>query len=166
MMANAHSSTPWGIAIAPETVEDAITIGKYLILHAKAAFAEMGADPVVSEAKHLLRWIERAGVSEFTKREAFEGTKGRFKTVEKMVPGLNLLVQHGYIREKESEKRPGRGRPSSPGFEVNPRSQNSHYSQNQRGSANSANPANCATAVRFPETAAGRAECQSEVGKQ
>jgi hypothetical protein len=79
-----------------------------------------------------------------------------------MEPALNLLVAHGFIREKETQEGKGPGRKPSTRYEVNPLlpnestfgpySQNSHYSQNSpveeieptRLSGNSAK-----TAVRF-----------------
>jgi replicative DNA helicase len=72
---------PWDEAINYQTVDRAVEIGGYLIFHARAAYAEMGNDPKVEDAKYVLRWIERKGVDTFTKREAFEGTKGRFRQV-------------------------------------------------------------------------------------
>jgi replicative DNA helicase len=132
-----------GRFITADTMSRAIELGNYFCAHARAAFAEMGADPVVEGAKHLLRWIERNGVSEFTKREAFQGTKGRFHKVTEMGPALDLLEAHGHIRVKRSgTKDPrGRGRPSVR-YEVNPLegdkitrisySQNSQYSQKRR----------------------------------
>jgi hypothetical protein len=97
----------------------------------------MGSDPTVENAKYILGWIERKGCEWFTKREAFEGTKGRFGKVTELEPGLMLLIEHGYIREDPNQPpHRGPGRKPSPKYEVNPfiktepDSQNSHYSQN------------------------------------
>src|SRR5439155_20503313 len=79
MAAHAGAPAPWEIPIAAAKVGAAIELGHYLTAHAKAAFAEMGADPVVEDSRYLLRWIAQRGESAFTKRAAFEGTKGRFK---------------------------------------------------------------------------------------
>jgi hypothetical protein len=111
---------PWEEKISDDIVERAVKIGRYLIPHAQAAFAEMGTDPTVEEAKHVLRWIERKGVDTFTKREAFEGTKGRFRRVTALEPALDLLVAHGYIREAESPERKGPGRKPSARYEMSP----------------------------------------------
>ncbi len=143
MVENAHRSAPWEVPVQTATIDSAVTVGRYLIAHARAAFAEMGADPVIAEARHILRWIEREAVSEFQKRAAYQGTKSYFKTVEKMSPGLELLIQHGYIRERMSERPSGRGRPPSPTYDVNPRSHNSHYSQNRRPAGNSEDCGDC-----------------------
>lgn len=104
-----------------ETVKQAIEIGRYLVPHAQAAFAEMGADPLVEDAKHLLRWIERAGVEGFTKREAHFANRGRFKKVTELEPALELLEAQGYIRTLARAAEPGKaGRKQSQLFEVNP----------------------------------------------
>jgi replicative DNA helicase len=134
------SENPWDEEIDADTLDRALQIGRYLIPHAKAAFAEMGTDPTVEDAKHILRWIERKGSEYFSKREAFEGTKGRFGKVSGLEPALDVLVAHGFIREKKPQERSGPGRKPSPRYEVNPlflnqstldlQSQNSHYSQN------------------------------------
>ena len=109
-----------GGEVCDDIVERAVKIGRYLIPHAQAALAEMGTDPTVEEAKHVLRWIERKGVDTFTKREAFEGTKGRFRRVTALESALDLLLAQGYIREAESPERKGPGRRPSARYEVSP----------------------------------------------
>jgi replicative DNA helicase len=111
---------PWDEDINYQTVDRAVEIGGYLISHARAAYAEMGSDPKVEEAKYVLRWIERTGVKAFSKRDAFEGTKGRFRRVTALEPALNLLIAHGYIRVMERPERSGSGRKPSTQYEVNP----------------------------------------------
>ena len=123
---------PWAISIEEQLVEKAITLGEYLLAHARAAFAEMGTDPEVESAKFVLGWIEKKGIEHFSTRDAFEGTKSRFKRVKALEPALELLVEHGYIRrEREDRDRRGPGRRPSPVYEVNPLigSQKSQYSQ-------------------------------------
>jgi replicative DNA helicase len=116
----AGEKDPWDEDINYQTVDRAVEIGGYLIFHARAAYAEMGTDPKVEEAKYVLRWIERKGVDTFTQREAFEGTKGRFRRVTALEPALDLLVAQGYIREAESPERKGPGRKPSVRYEVSP----------------------------------------------
>jgi hypothetical protein len=144
MLDHAGEARPWAHPVAGSTVRRAVKIGKYLVPHAKYALAVMGTDPTVEDAKYILRWIERKANGRFTKRDAFEGTKGRFGKVAELEPGLELLIAHGYIREElHADDRRGPGRRPSPTCEVNPLwiaeggkpkaerdSQNSHYSQN------------------------------------
>ncbi|HEY6401202.1 MAG TPA: DUF3987 domain-containing protein, partial [Blastocatellia bacterium] len=104
-----------------DTVRKSIEIGRYLIPHAQAAFAEMGADPLVEDAKHLLRWIEREQIEAFTKREFHFSNRGRFKKVTELEPVLELLEAHGYIRTLARATEPGKpGRKQSQLFKVNP----------------------------------------------
>jgi len=134
LAAHATDGTPWALPISRDTVEDAIAIGRYLIPHARAAFAEMGVDPVVEEAKQILAWILRKQATTFTKRDVFQGTKGRFKRVEGLTEPLGVLVDHGFIRQLELAPRPGPGRRASPAFEVNP-----HLLGNSEDCGNSGN---------------------------
>jgi replicative DNA helicase len=111
---------PWIIPIKLETIEKAIQVGQYLIPHARAAFAEMGADPAVEEARHILSWIERKQQPTVTKRDIFEGTKGRFKRADDLNKPINVLIEHEYLRQKAEPERRGPGKPPSPTYEVNP----------------------------------------------
>jgi replicative DNA helicase len=117
------ASESWKGNVADSTIEAAVRLADYyLVPHAKAAFAQMGADPAVEGAQRVLRWIKRSGVRAFSKRDAFQATKGCFKRVKELDPALEVLGEHGYLRdEPESDKRPGPGRKASPRFEVNPR---------------------------------------------
>lgn len=125
----------------------AITIGRYLIPHARAAFAEMGADAQIENAKRLLRWIERTEQRGFTKREAHQANRGRFKKVTDIEPALELLEAHGYIRARSdaTDRRPGRK--ASQVFDVNPsvysQSHNPHNPQNYPSESNSEDYENC-----------------------
>jgi replicative DNA helicase len=124
----------WPERVASETMSRAIEIGRFLIPHAKAAYAEMGADAQVENAKHVLRWIERTEQQSFSRRDAHQALKGRFKKVADIEPALELLEAHGYVRARidVTDRRPGR-KPSQV-FDVNPfllsQSHNPHNSQN------------------------------------
>ena len=122
---------PTARAVDLQTMEAAMGLGEYLIGHAQAAFAEMGVDPAVEDARRVLRWIEKNGAPTFTARDCFQGTKGYFKRMKNLCPSLAILEEHGYIRRGPEEQRGGRGRKPSPRYEVNPYiwSHNSHNSQ-------------------------------------
>src|SRR5205807_2705546 len=74
---HAHRIDPWPATVSAETIKRAVIIGHYLIPHARAAYAEMGADPKVDAAKYTLRWlareIEATGKMVFTKRDIHRG---------------------------------------------------------------------------------------------
>lgn len=111
---NSHNS------ISSEILARAITIGQYLIPHARAAFIEMGTDPAIHAARRVLAWIEQTQPHEFTKREAYQATKGTFKHAADLDPVLELLTYHSYIRPIETDERSGPGRKPSQRYEVNP----------------------------------------------
>jgi replicative DNA helicase len=119
--AELEGKAPWATPVSLPTMLRATRLGVYLTIHAKAAFAMMGADPRVETARRALRWIQQRGEPFFTKRQAFEGLKGRFATVGDLEPVLALLEQHEAIRRVEGGAHPGRsGRRPSPTYEVNP----------------------------------------------
>ena len=142
MAEHAGAAEPWTVPISAATVERAILIGKYLIPHAQAAFDEMGANPETDGARRVLEWIQRSEKSTFTKRDAYQGTKGFFKRVKALGPVLELLVDHGFLRTLVPPgERSGPGRKPSDLFEVNPQSftQNPHNSQNGEVEVDSGN---------------------------
>jgi replicative DNA helicase len=121
MAAYAGQSMPWARPISEATMREAIRLGRdYLIPHAQAAFALMGADPAVADARHLLRVLADRGMDTFTKRDLFQVVKGRFKTVERLERALDVLEEHQYIRKRMEPERPGAGRKPSPTFDVSP----------------------------------------------
>jgi len=135
--AEAHSSTPgeslkpWEAEVTAETVAAAIRIGKCLIPHARAAFVQMGADPAIGDARHILGWVLKQAQSKFTERDLWQSMRrsGRFQRKEEMKPALRLLIDHGYIRPEVVEGAQAAGRPSV-SFEVNPLPQNPQNPQN------------------------------------
>jgi hypothetical protein len=128
----ADMRAPWESVIVSGTVDNAIRVGEHLIPNAKAAFAEMGADEVVEQAKTILRWIEHEGARHFTKRELHQALRSRFKRVEALDAPLCLLLTHWYIGKRPELTSGGPGRKPSPTFDVNPlwASQNTHNPQN------------------------------------
>jgi len=111
---------PWRPEISGATLISAVAIGKYLIPHAKAAFALMGADQSIQKANCLLRWINHKGVDQFTRRDVHQGLRSQFPSVTDLDSPLSLLVDHGFLRQKPGDKQVAAGRPASPAFDVNP----------------------------------------------
>jgi hypothetical protein len=120
LAAHATDRTPWALPIGPDTMVDAVAIGRYLIPHARAAFAEMGAHPEIENAKHVAAWLTRQTATTLSERDIFQGTRGRFRQMGALRPALSILVEHGYLRRVDLLSRSFRGRPSGPTFEVNP----------------------------------------------
>jgi len=137
MFDHAGKMEPWKHKVSPDVVRRAIKVGRYLIPHARYAMAHMGSDSRVEDAKYILRWIERKGCEWFTKREAWQDTKGRFDTVANLESGLEILIEHGYIREDPNQP-PYRGpeRKPSPRYEVNPLFEAKRYPHNPHNPQN------------------------------
>jgi len=132
MAGNVDNTTPWSLPVVAQTVENAVKLAKlYLIPHAKAAYAEMGADPEIDATRYVLNWIQEKGVDRFTKKELHQEVRGqtRFRRVKDLEPALNTLIEHGFIREAVVRKtKPGR-RPS-PLYRVNPHTKYTQNTQN------------------------------------
>lgn len=103
------------------TIAAAVEIARYLVPHAEAVLNFMSAseESAVDDARYLLRWIERHGRREFTKRDAQQHGKRRFPKADDIDPALAELKRRGYIRLQPVEAS-GAGRPASPTFVVNP----------------------------------------------
>jgi hypothetical protein len=117
---HARAQQPWAAAVSAEMMERAVALAHYLIPHARAAFAQMGADSLVEDAQHILGWLRRNRPATVTRRDLFNGTRGRFRTVGKLDRPLGLLEDHGFIRAMALPASSGPGRPPSPSYEVNP----------------------------------------------
>jgi hypothetical protein len=135
--------------VAESTVRAAVQLAReYLLPHAQAAFGLMGCDQRVQDARHILRWL-RAHSGDFedfgsrgarlSRRDIYQGCKGRWPTVAELEPGLALLEKHLYLRALPPEARSGPGRPSAE-YLVNPRCLTSPdsdpYSQNPQNPQN------------------------------
>ena len=121
--------------ISDNEVARAIRLARYLLPHAQAAYAEIGADPAIDAAKTILRWIEKAAPSSFSKRDCYRGVRGPlFTSADQCDAPLRLLADHGYIREMDTTERAGPGRKASTNYEVNPAilGQNGQNGQNAR----------------------------------
>ena len=120
---------------------------EYLLPHARAAFGLMDVVPEYELAKRMLTWIKSdacrnpvtmvtempeitarpiSGISvtivtgfRVSRRDIYRGLRRQFGEMEAMDRPLQILLQHGYLREVPQEKA-GRGRPPSPLYEVNP----------------------------------------------
>lgn len=110
---------PWRTPISRATMVAAIGIGEYLIPHARATFAQMGADAANEHARYILAWITRAPRESFTRTEILRDVRGTVTSAEDLNAALALLIEHGYIREKPKRKPDVAGRPPTT-YLVNP----------------------------------------------
>jgi hypothetical protein len=146
--------------IVGPTIAAAVTIAGYLVPHAEAVLNMMSAseESTDDDARYLLRWIERHGRREFTKRDAQQHGKRRFPKADDIDPVLAELTRRGYIRLRPLDAG-GPGRPPSPSYEVNPAAfanangeKRSHNSHNSTGEPVSGNSGNNGSAFEQPET--------------
>lgn len=82
-------------SIGGGTMRKAVLLGRYLIEHAKAAFAEMGADAASTLARDLSRWLQVSGVEEFSRRDAYK----RLHVREAEIDGpLRVLEENAHVK--------------------------------------------------------------------
>jgi hypothetical protein len=136
---HAATGNPAGQPIDRETILCAIAIGEYAVGHAIAAFCEMGANPATATARRILAWATEGRRTDFSRRDAFNAVRGVVQRVDELDEPLQLLIEHGYIRERSIE-RGGPGRKPSARYDVNPLAytQNTHNSQNSGPAGDSA----------------------------
>jgi replicative DNA helicase len=118
----AHLQDGYQQPIDADTMERAVELGRYFTEHARAAFRQMGMDPLIADAQALLAWIKRSEAAEFSKRDLFTGVRGsRFQKAADLDESLALLTDHGYVRlAKAPETTVQGGRPSSPRYAAHP----------------------------------------------
>ncbi|MDI6872068.1 MAG: DUF3987 domain-containing protein [Bacillota bacterium] len=167
LASNVDRPDPWGVEIAAEVMAGAVRLADYLIAHAKAAFAEMGADPTFDGARCIIDWIKRKALTHFTKRDAHYALQGRFKRAKELDAPLAVLIERGFIREQSAE-RLGPGRKPSQVFEVNPHLTKLIQSTQFAPKSDSVNSVNCVTlrlAPRCKEVAATSEDIDFEEGE-
>ena len=100
-----------------ETMDQAISLCRALIPHAKAAFGEMGSTSQVSGAIRVVTWLKKGDRRNFTKRDCQRDNQSEFKTVDLLTPVLRELEGRKIIRRASSKHGSGR-KPEE--YEVNP----------------------------------------------
>jgi hypothetical protein len=121
---------PWDRPISADIVNRAVRLGRdYLLKHALAAFALMGADERLDHARAVLRSLpELVCVTSVTsvttppcvrRREVHRKHHRRFVRAEDLDPVLDLLARHGWI-QPTGEGKAGRGGQPSPTYWVHP----------------------------------------------
>ena len=96
-----HVELAADIPISGETYAQARSIGDYFIAHAHAAYNQMGVAEAqaTSDAKYIWRHLLKAGVDEISKRDLQQKvcSRNRFPKATDIIPGLDVLVERGYI---------------------------------------------------------------------
>ena len=107
------------VDVSGETMKSAVSIGRYFLEHAKAAYSLMGADTVNKNAEYLLEAIKRNQLTEFSRRDAMR-LRRRFKTADSLQPILTRLCEYGYIAPKPADTPNVYGRKPSEVYLTNP----------------------------------------------
>jgi hypothetical protein len=118
LASHAFPARPVTDSISAGDLMGAIAIGYYFIRHAQAAFAEMGADADLDNARHILEWVQRRREERFSHREIYRNMARRFKRSEDMAPALEILCARNYLREVKWESKGTK--PKGSDFIVNP----------------------------------------------
>ncbi len=115
-----HGRDAYRLQICVGIVGASCAIGAYFREHALAVFGLMGEDPQTQAAKNILNYLNLHKPSNFKGRDVLRN-KNVFNSMDEITPGLKLLVERHYIRPIETESIPGRGRPESITYELNPK---------------------------------------------
>lgn len=105
--------------ISSDTVKQAIRISKYFLKHAQYSYLFMGADKTFHGAQRIIKKLQEQPQTELTKYQVYRLVRYEFSTVSEITPMIDLLVEHGYLREKKYDIPTG-GRPRANGYLLNP----------------------------------------------
>ena len=115
-----HPTDAWHHEITADTFARGRALGTYYLAHALAAFDHMGKDDAHDGARALLGWIASERLTHFTRRDAHRANRGRFATAADIDPALEVLEEHGHIRQAATAERHGAGRKPSPTYFTHP----------------------------------------------
>ncbi|MFF0484109.1 YfjI family protein [Streptomyces sp. NPDC004435] len=118
-----HPEDAWHRPIAAETMAAATRLGDYFTAHALDVFNAMKAAPAQEAAHTVLTHLSETRTATFTKRDLFRAMpRSEFAAMGDLDPALDLLEEHGWLRQQPPPPRSTRGgRPPSPRYETHPR---------------------------------------------
>lgn len=106
--------------ISGETIRRAIQIGEYFLAHSTYAYSMMGTDLTIKKAAFVVAKLRKNRVNSIKRSELLRMCRGKFfKKVEDIVPTLEMLESHNYLRLEEP-MRTTPGRPPDWRVVVNP----------------------------------------------
>jgi putative DNA primase/helicase len=108
---------PDHLIISRPTMERSIELADLLIPHTLAAFALMGADQTVADAKYLLLYLRAKHEICLKQNDLYRACHGRIPKMDRLTKALAVLIDRNMISEPFAE--PTGGRPSIRFF-VNP----------------------------------------------
>lgn len=110
---------PKPLVVDKQTMENAITLTRYFLNHAKSVFDVMPENSLYNKAHRILKMLKEKDVKEFTRRDAMRNCH-IFKTVEEIQPVLNYLDELGYISVVEAKATCIKGKQPMARYIVNP----------------------------------------------
>ncbi|MCP4254049.1 MAG: DUF3987 domain-containing protein [Candidatus Scalindua sp.] len=114
-----HGQQAQNNPISVGIVGDSTAIGTYYCKHALATFGLMRENPEIESAKKILDYLIAHQPTSFKGRDVLRN-KNAFNSMGEIAPGLKLLAERNYIREK-AKSTPVNGRPEASIYEVNPK---------------------------------------------
>jgi replicative DNA helicase len=123
LMEHATDPRPWDVAISPATAFKARAVMEgYLVPHAQAAIAMMGANPNAALAESVVEWIQRHAKEEFTRADLHRDLRRQVEEPSDWDDPIQVLIESNHVRLRIVERDPdhGPGRRPMPTFEVNP----------------------------------------------
>ena len=91
-----------------DTMRRALDFAAVSAEHALAAYALMGADEALKDARKLWGWIDRRRKVAVTFRDAHQALRGSFPRSADLEPAFDVLVERSYLVMRESAGRVGR----------------------------------------------------------
>lgn len=105
--------------ISVDTMRAAISVGKYLVPHARAAYGIASQNQDIHNAKKILEWVKDNRLEQFTQNECHRRFKSTITTAPELAKALKVLEDRNYLRQWQEQPQKG-GRPSKK-FSVNPK---------------------------------------------
>jgi len=93
--------TTFGNQISAKTMANAAKLITLIAEHTKGAFSLMGEDDDIEIAKSILKWFKNGKRESFTRREVQQALKSRYKRLEIIQTGLDILKERNYLIEQK-----------------------------------------------------------------
>jgi hypothetical protein len=114
-----ESPSPAEMLMPGDCIERAVQLAEYYASNAMGAYKAAGDDPNTQAAKHILNRLIKLGNESVSLRDLYRACGAKFPTVNDMNPGIQILVDHGFVQTGKSQTG-GKGRPSYTVF-LNPK---------------------------------------------
>jgi len=104
--------------VGKDTMQNAVLLATWAAEHAKHAHSCFGMDEGQEAGKRILEWLRKNQRDSVMSSVIYRGVRGSLSTMEKVQPGLNVLVDRGVLAPKDQTSGKS-GRPAKI-YAVNP----------------------------------------------